>query len=230
MNKKYGEAYNVIVVEDEPIFASRFCEAISNTTGLHLAGNFANATSAIEWLKNNKPDVLLCDLGLPDLPGTAVISYCARQYPETDIMVISMFEDQPHVLRALEAGATGYLLKDSLNIEIPTKIFELIHGGSPMSPIVARMVLKRFHINTLAKIRDSTSVTLPTLTPKELLVLNRIAQGFKYIEIAEQQGISVSTVATHVRHIYEKLAVNSRSEAVFEAQQLGLIDIAMRHQ
>jgi DNA-binding NarL/FixJ family response regulator len=229
MNKKYGEICNVIVVEDEPIFTVRFCEAIRSTGGLHLAASFSNATSAIEWLKNNKPDVLLCDLGLPDLPGTAVISYCAQHYADTDIMVISMFEDQPHVLQALEAGASGYLLKDCPASEIPNKIFELVRGGAPMSPVIARMVLKRFHVNTLSNIRGNTSDTLPALTPKELLVLNRIAQGFKYLEIAQQQDISVNTVITHVKHIYEKLAVNSRSEAVFEAQQLGLIDLGKRH-
>lgn len=229
MNKKYGETYNVMVVEDEPIFADRFCEVISNTVGLNVAGSFANAKSAIQWLKNNKPDVLLCDIGLPDLPGIAVIAFCAQHSPETNIMVISMFEDEPHVIRSLEAGASGYLLKDSLANEIPTKIFELVHGGAPMSPVIARMVLKRFHVNTLANIRGNTTETLPALTPKELLVLNRIAQGFKYLEIAQQQDISVNTVTTHVRHIYEKLAVNSRSEAVFEAQQLGLLDLSVRH-
>lgn len=228
MNKKYDEAYSVIVVEDEPIFSVRFCEAITNTVGLHLAGRFNNATSAIEWLENNKPDVLLCDIGLPDLPGTAVIAYCAQHSPETNIMVISMFEDEHHVLNALEAGANGYLLKDSLTKEIPTKVFELIHGGAPMSPVIARMVLKRFHTNTLTNIRGNTPNTLPALTRKELLALNRIAQGFKYLEIAAQEGVSVNTVATHVKHIYEKLAVNSRSEAVFEAQQLGLIDLGVR--
>ena len=229
MNKKYGETYNVIVVEDEPTYSLRFCEAVENTVGLHLAGNFNRATPALEWLKNNKPDVLLCDLGLPDLPGIAVITQCAQRYPDADIMVISMFEDESHVLRALEAGANGYLLKDSLSNEIPSKIFELIHGGSPMSPVIARMVLKRFHIHTPSTASAKTVETLPMLTPKELLVLNRIAQGFKYLEIAAQEGITVNTVATHVKHIYEKLAVNSRSEAVFEAQQLGLLDTSMRH-
>jgi DNA-binding NarL/FixJ family response regulator len=229
MNKKYGETFNVMIVEDEPIFADRFREVISNTVGLHVAGSFANAKSATQWLKTNKPDVLLCDIGLPDLPGIAVIAFCAQHSPDTNIMVISMFEDEPHVIRALEAGASGYLLKDSLANEIPTKIFELVHGGAPMSPVIARMVLKRFHVNTLANIRGSKTDTLPALTPKELLVLNRIAQGFKYLEIAQQQDISVNTVTTHVRHIYEKLAVNSRSEAVFEAQQLGLLDMSVRH-
>lgn len=229
MNKKYGEAYNVIVVEDEPTYALRFCKAVTETVGLQLAGCFQLATPALEWLKSNKPDVLLCDLGLPDLPGLSVISYCAQHYPDTDIMVISMFEDESHVLRALEAGANGYLLKDSLSNEIPSKIFELIHGGSPMSPVIARMVLKRFHVHTPSTASAKTLETLPMLTPKELLVLNRIAQGFKYLEIAAQEGITVNTVATHVKHIYEKLAVNSRSEAVFEAQQLGLLDTSMRH-
>lgn len=229
MNRKYCEAYNVLIVEDEPTYAHRFSEAVTNTVGLHLAGTFNQAMPALAWLKDNKPDVLLCDLGLPDLPGIAVITYCARHHPDTDIMVISMFEDEPHVLRSLEAGASGYLLKDSLQNEIPAKIFELIHGGAPMSPIIARMVLKRFRNETPADARPPDLAVLPMLTPKELLVLNRIAQGFKYLEIAQQESITVNTVATHVKHIYEKLAVNSRSEAVFEAQQLGLLDIGIRH-
>ena len=229
MNKKYGEAYNVIVVEDEPTYALRFCEAITNTVGLHLAGSFNQATTALTWLKNNKPDVLLCDLGLPDLPGIAVITYCAQRYPDTDIMVISMFEDEPHVLRSLEAGANGYLLKDSLQHEIPAKVFELIHGGAPMSPIIARMLLKRFRNEVPVNLPTQNHAALPMLTPKELFVLNRIAQGFKYLEIAQQEGITINTVATHVKHIYEKLAVNSRSEAVFEAQLLGLLDTGIHH-
>lgn len=218
---------SVVVVEDDSICRERFEKAIRGAPDLHLAGSFADGRSALDWLDRNATDVLLSDLGLPDLPGLAVITYCAQRHPGTAIMVITMYEDEQHVVRSLEAGASGYLLKDSLHGEICDRIRELHAGGSPITPVIARLVLKRFHPReTVAKpLLDNELVRL---TPKELVVLNRIAQGFSYSEIGGLEQISVNTVHTHIKRIYGKLSVRSRTEAVFEAQQMGLLDAGLR--
>lgn len=218
---------SIAVVEDDEACRKRFEVAINAAADLNLAASFGDGRTALDWLERNAPDVLLSDLGLPDLPGLAVITYCAQRHPSTAIMVITMYEDEQHVIRSLEAGASGYLLKDSLQGEICDRIRELYAGGSPITPVIARLVLKRFHPqNSVAKLLPDNE--LVKLTPKEMVVLNRIAQGFSYQEIGELESISVNTVHTHIKRIYGKLSVRSRTEAVFEAQQMGLLDSGLR--
>lgn len=211
----------VVIVEDDPASLQRFVQAVRSAPDMQVAQTFTNGRDALAWLEHHAPDVLLTDLGLPDLPGLAVITYCAQRHVRCEIMVITMYEDEAHVLRSLEAGAGGYLLKDSSSDEIPARIRELRAGGAPMTPVIARQVLRRFRLTPLA----GQPAPLPAmLTPRETAVLNHVARGFSHAEIAGLEGVAVSTIATHIRHIYEKLAVHSRSEAVFEAQQMGLID------
>lgn len=218
---------SVAIVEDDEACMDRFESAIKASSDLLLVGSFTDGRSALTWLQGHQPDVLLCDLGLPDLPGLAVISYCAQRCPKTAVMVITLYEDEQHVVRSLEAGAAGYLLKDSLHDEICDRVRELHAGGSPITPNIARLVLKRFRPK-MDKAAISPVQGLTNLTPKELVVLTRIAQGFSYAEIGGLEGVSVNTVHTHIKHIYEKLSVRSRSEAVFEASQMGLLDIVPR--
>ncbi len=219
-----SETIRVVVLEDDPATRARFCAAIAQESGLRLVADFALGGQALAWLEHHDVDVLLADLGLPDVPGLAVIAYCAKRHPHADIMVISMHEDEQHVVRSLEAGASGYLLKDSLEEEITSRIKELRAGGAPMSPVIARLVLKRLRPAPPAgPQRADTDLSWVMPTPRELLVLTRIAQGFSYAEIAELESISRHTVHAHVKNIYGKLSVHSRSEAVFEASRLGLI-------
>jgi DNA-binding NarL/FixJ family response regulator len=212
----------VAVLEDDEATLRRFRQAIDHADGLALLATFSLGADALKWLEHNAPDVLLTDLGLPDVPGLSVIAYCAKRHPCTDILVISMYEDEQSVISSLEAGASGYLLKDSGEAEIGEKVRELRAGGAPMSPVIARLVLKR--------LRPSQTAPEPTVddlwvrpTERELLILTRIAQGFSYTEIANLEGISRHTVHTHIKNIYSKLEVHSRSEAVFEASRMGLI-------
>ncbi len=212
---------SVVIVEDDPASLRRFVQAVQATPDMQVTQTFTNGRDALAWLEHHAPDVLLTDLGLPDLPGLAVITYCAQRHVRCEIMVITMYEDETHVLRSLEAGAGGYLLKDSAGEEIPARIRELRAGGAPMTPVIARQVLRRFRLTPAA----GQAAPLPAmLTPRETAVLNHVARGFSHAEIAQLEGVAISTVATHIRHIYEKLAVHSRSEAVYEAQQMGLID------
>lgn len=218
---------SVALVEDDPACRQRFETAIQAASDLHLVGSFVDGRSALDWLEHHRADVLLSDLGLPDLPGLAVITYCTQRHPQTAVMVITMYEDEHHVIRSLEGGASGYLLKDSLHDEICERIRELHRGGSPITPTIARLVLKRFRPPAPAVASPAESEYM-RLTPKELVVLNRIAQGFSYQEIGQLENITVNTVHTHIKRIYGKLAVRSRTEAVFEAQQLGLLDSGLR--
>lgn len=217
----------MVIVEDDDACACRFEEAIAARGDMRLVARFADGASVLQWLKGNQADVLLCDLGLPDMSGLTVIAHCARQFPEMPVMVITMYEDESHVVRSLEAGASGYLLKDSLRDEICDRIRELRAGGLPLTPTIARLVLKRFRPADPPS-SSPGNPSLSPLTPKEQLVLTRIAQGFSFQEIGRLEGISVNTVHTHVKHIYSKLSVGSRSEAVFEAQAAGLLESPLR--
>jgi DNA-binding NarL/FixJ family response regulator len=224
---------HIAMVEDDAATRDRFGRAIAQAPDLHMMAQFDNGHDALSWLEHHSPDVLLTDLGLPDIPGLAVLTYCVQRHPRCDTMVITLYDDPTHVVRCLEAGASGYLLKDSLGDEIVQHIRELRAGGSPMTPAIARQVLKRFRaeVPVAPPMADPSPVgnaqppaTAGVLTAKELTVLSRIAQGFRYGEIAELEKISIHTVQSHVKNMYAKLAVHSRTEAVHEAMQLGLIE------
>jgi DNA-binding NarL/FixJ family response regulator len=219
------QTITVAIVEDNMPCQLRFAQALNQADGIEVVACFVDGQSAIAWLERNSVDVLLCDLGLPDIPGLAVISYCALKAPKTDIMVASMFEDDDHVIRAIEAGATGYLLKDSLGDEIVERVRELSAGGAPMSPPIARRVLKKFRptelpVQDLEPKKNANSIKL---SPKEMSTLQYVAKGFSYAEIAKMDGVTVNTVQTFVKRIYTKLSVHSRTEAVYEAQAMGLL-------
>lgn len=216
----------IAIVEDDPVTMQRFARAVHDADDLTLVGAFENGRSALAWLADHTPDVLLTDLGLPDIPGLAVLTYCAQRHPACEILVITLYDDPAHVVSCLEAGATGYLLKDSLTQEITQYITEMRSGGVPLTPTIARQVLRRFHPKhpqQPASMRSAEPPAAIALTDKELKILTRITQGFKYGEIAELEHITIHTVHTHVKHIFSKLAVRSRSEAILEALQLGLI-------
>ena len=211
----------VMVVEDDPAFLTRFCKIVSSDAELELFAAVADLASARQAMRMAVPDVLLIDLGLPDGSGIDLIRETARRRPETDIMVITMFGDEDHVLASIEAGATGYILKDSLPVEFVHLIKQLRAGGSPISPVIARQLLKRL------KPQDSAAATPPAeetpLSARETEVLGFVAKGFSFAEIARLLGVSPHTVISHVKKIYQKLAVHSRGEAVYEAGKMGLI-------
>jgi DNA-binding NarL/FixJ family response regulator len=212
--------YRVLLVEDGPEVRNHLARAISDHPALELLAACADLRSARAVLRNAVPEVLLTDLALPDGDGVTLIRELKRSTPSCECMVISVFGTEVRVVAALEAGATGYLLKDEPVERVAQAVLDLVHGGSPMSPGIARHVLNRM---LGAAPTESTG---NTLTERELTVLNALSRGFTYSEVAEQLGLSSHTVGTHVKHIYRKLEVCSRSEAVFEAAQLGLIRLS----
>ena len=209
----------IMVVEDDPVFLNRFCRIIATDPELALFAAVPDCASARQALVKSAPDVLLTDLGLTDGSGISIIRETSQRYPETDIMVVSVFGDEEHVLAAIEAGATGYILKDSIPEAFVGLVKQLRAGGSPISPIIARQLLKRFKPGAA----PSNAAPEPGLSGRESEVLSLIAKGFSFGEIARLLGVSPHTVTTHVKKIYQKLAVHSRGEAVYEAGKMGLI-------
>lgn len=211
-------AYAVLVVEDDPATRERLADAVRAHSELALQAAVGTCAQARVALARQAPRVLLVDLGLPDGDGTALIREAVR-HGGTDAMVVTVFGDERHVVGALEAGATGYLLKDSALPDIAESILRLIHGESPISAKIARHLVRRFQPADTAP----PAAGAPTLTDREHEVLELIARGYRYDEVALPLQMSTHTVASHIKHIYRKLAVRSRSEAVYEATNLGLI-------
>ncbi len=214
-------AYSVLIVEDQEPVAIRLCQAIVAHPQLDLFGIASTLAQARTLIESGEPNVLLVDIGLPDGNGIALIREVYQRGYRTETMVITVFGDERHVVSALAAGATGYLLKDERLDRIAESIIQLIAGGSPMTPSIARYLLNRFiSIEKSAVVKLCSDVCL---TQKEQEVLKYISKGFSGTEIAQLINLSPHTVMTHTKHIYQKLAVHSRTEAVFEATQRGII-------
>ena len=213
----------VLIVEDEPEFLLRFSEAVTATPSLALLGAVGTGAEALALLDARAPDVMLLDLGLPDMDGVQVIRHAAQHQSQCEVLVVTMFEDDQHVLPCIEAGATGYLLKDASAERIIAAIHELLAGGSAISPSIARRVLASFRIGA-GKSGGATQAPADSpLSERETEILRMVAKGLSFDPIGGVLCISPHTVVAHVKKIYRKLAVHSRGEAVFEASQLGLL-------
>jgi len=215
------KTHSVLIVEDDGATRSRLARVVEDHAELRLAGEAASCREALAALDREAPDVLLVDLGLPDGSGIDVIREVRRRRYPTEAMVITVFGDEKHVVAAIEAGASGYLLKDGTSEYVCESILDLVGGGSPISPAIARTLLRRFRGSPAPPAEtDSDAIGL---TEREDEVLALLVKGFTFPEIGNLLGISAHTVTTHVRHIYEKLEVRSRAEAVYEALQLGIV-------
>lgn len=213
----------VAVVEDDADTRAALEASIGADDRLELVAAYHTGGAALDGLAHQAPDVLLVDLGLPDMPGLDVIRFAAHRHPGCDILVISMFGDEASVLAALEAGASGYLLKGLLARDVTADIRDLRAGGSPLSPVIARQVLKRLKAAPPAAASAPAAPAEASLSPREIEILNAISRGFSYAEVADMLRVSITTVHTHLKRIYVKLAVHSKTEAVFEAGRLGLL-------
>lgn len=225
-----GDRIRVALVEDDAGTRDRLCLAVAQSPALELVFVAATAGEIGAWLREGRPDVLLVDLGLPDGSGLEVIGWCRQLAPNAEIMVITMFGDEAHMIRAFEAGARGYLLKDGTEDDLSHHVQQLHAGGSPMSPIIARQLLTRMAPKTppaaasTAPAAPGPGIARNSLSPREAEVLALVSRGYTYPELTRLLGVSLGTIQTHVKSIYSKLAVHSKTEAVFEARQLGLLD------
>jgi DNA-binding NarL/FixJ family response regulator len=214
---------SVLIVEDDASTRERFSRVIDGHPQLELLGDAGDFSTACEMLLQLTPDVLLTDLDLPDGDGVDLIHEIKQRELETEAMVISVFGDERHVIRAIEAGAGGYLLKDGGAEQIANAIFQLMNGGAPISPAIAQHLLKRFRNNNDVIVKKPDELALQAITKREQEILNFVSQGYTAQEIAELNDISRHTVNTHIRNIYSKLAVNTRAEAVMKGVQQGII-------
>ncbi len=221
---------SIAVVEDDKPLRETLCAAINAQPGMQVAAWFDSLAPARQWLMEHPVDVLLTDLGLPDGSGIDLIKVCAARHPRCDIMVITMFGDERNVIDSIEAGAVGYLLKDADQLDVARFITDLRQGGSPMSPLVARKLLLRAQPALQAQSQATADDGSIRLTPREQEALDLIARGYTYGEIASLLSVTVNTVQTHIKNTYTKLAVHSRSEAVFEAQKMGLLSGSLQRQ
>ncbi|MRW94687.1 response regulator [Duganella sp. FT80W] len=217
----------VVLVEDDVDFQQTLKQMIAAAPDMELLTVASTREQGMRALNTLTMDVLLVDLGLPDGSGIDVIRAAHRKWPECGIMVCTVFGDELHVMQSLEAGATGYLLKDSPAHSMVGEIRSLHQGGSPISPMIARQVLMRFREQqpapapALEPMRQETA--RPLLSARELEVLELITKGFTSEEIAELIQVSRHTVHSFVRRIYKKLQVNSKAEAIYEARSQGLL-------
>lgn len=217
---------SVMLVEDDTAFQAAFAAAISATGDLRLEAMAAAVRPALDIIAAREPAeapaVLVVDLGMPDGTGLDVIAAAHARWPDCAIMVSTTFADQDHVLRSIEAGASGYLLKDSAFDQIADEVRTLHAGGSPISPRIARQLLMRMRTET-APAEAAPAPPAHALSERETQTLELISRGFTYAEIADLLGVSRNTVMTFVRRIYGKLEVKSKAEAIFEARSHGLI-------
>jgi DNA-binding NarL/FixJ family response regulator len=229
MAEASSSVVRVMIVEDDPETLDRFAQVLARDARITVVAKAANGRDAISKLPGASPDVLLVDLGLPDTHGTAVIQQARRLHPDCDIMVITLFGDERNVLASIEAGATGYILKDCTDAQLVERVLELRAGGAPMSPAIARMVLQRMQLGGASGSRGApVADEHALLTPREIEVLSLLSRGYVYAEIAERLGISLNTVASHIKNSYRKLAVHTGAAAVTRAAELGLLRPADR--
>jgi len=195
------------IVEDDDRYRAFLVTLVNQSDGLVCSGDHGDAVGALRKLPRERPDVALIDLELPSMTGVELIRRLRRLKQPPETVVVTVHDDARRIFGALEAGASGYLVKPVEPPRILEAIAEAHAGGAPMSPAIARLVLQYFHDKGRA--RES----LDTLTPREQEILDALARGCRDKEIADQLGISRRTVSTHVHHLYEKLHVRSRTEA-----------------
>ena len=199
---------NVSIVEDSDKFRETLARVLNRSEGFRCISHYPNAEDALKALPNDKPEVVLMDINLPGMNGVECVRQLQQLMHTLQVMMLTVYEDTENIFNALAAGATGYMLKRTSRDELLDAIREVHRGGSPMTTHIARKVVLSF--------QRATPAASPTenLSPLEQEVLDCLAKGFLYKEIAEKLNISYETVHTYIRRIYEKLQVRTRTEAV----------------
>jgi DNA-binding NarL/FixJ family response regulator len=206
-------AIAVSIVEDDLQTRKIFANWINGAPGFRLAGDWGDAEKALEALPAKKPNVVLMDINLPGMSGVDAVKRLKPLLPDTQFVMLTVYEDADHIYNALAVGATGYLLKQTPRAELLGAVEDVHRGGSPMTSNIARKVVQSF--------KQAEVPSGQELSPREQEVLELLARGYLYKEIAERLNISVPTVNTYVRRMYEKLHVRSRAQAVAKYAHLA---------
>ena len=203
---------SISIVEDNDQLRATLAKVIGRAEGFRFASDYASAEDALADLPKVKPDVVLMDINLPGINGVECVRKLKVLLPQTQVMMLTVYEDTENIFNALAAGANGYMLKRTPTKELIVAIREMQRGGSPMTTHIARLVVQSFQ--KPAAPASSTGGELSELSEREQQVLDLLAQGLIYKEIAEKLNIGYETVHTYIRRIYEKLQVRTRTEAV----------------
>lgn len=206
----------VAIVEDQREIREGLAQLIGTTPGYRCTGAYASMEEAHEKLPKNLPDLLLSDIGLPGMDGIKGVGILKERHPELVILMLTVYDDNERIFDALCAGACGYLLKKTPWAKLVEALKEAVEGGSPMSPEVARRV-----INLFREIKPPKEAEYE-LTPHEVRLLRMLVEGHSYKTAAAELHVSVNTIKFHLRHIYDKLQVHTKSEAVAKALRHGL--------
>lgn len=226
----------VLIVEDDRDVLERLACLVIEQDDFELLAAVDNYADGLRELKANDPDILMTDIGLPDGSGIDLIKEIPRNALKAEAMVISGFQDERVVFEALEAGAKSYILKHDQGHAIADAIRVMVNGGAPISPVIARLMLQKFQSRPKESPLKSTQKKGPesgcegainprpeVLTERQIMILKYVSQGFSSKEIAQKLDITYFTVTTHIKNIYGKLQVNSRTEALHEALKMGLL-------
>jgi DNA-binding NarL/FixJ family response regulator len=200
---------SVSIVEDDAQVSASLGKLIDGTPGYRCVSRHGSAEAALAEIPKFKPDVTLMDINLPGINGVECVRRLKPQLPGMQIIMLTVYQNTEHIFNALAAGATGYLLKQTPPLELLAAIREVQGGGSPMSSHIARKIVQSFQHPAPAVAPEAQN-----LSPREAQVLELLAKGYLYKEIGERMNVTYATVHTHIRHIYEKLHVRSRTEAV----------------
>lgn len=203
-----GRRIRVAIVEDDAILREAFTDALELDPAMELRGAYASSEEFLEQLVSAVPEVVIMDLNLPGINGIECTRRAKELRPVLQVLVCTVQDDDDSLFNALCAGATGYLLKDARPHEVVTAVRSLVSGGSPMSPGIARRVLASFS----APRKQVKEMAL--LSDRERQVLEQLAKGQRYKEIADGLNLSIDTVRTHIRNLYDKLQVSSRTDAL----------------
>ncbi len=208
-------AIDVSIVEDDPHVRKTLASWIKRAADFRLLGDWGDAESALAPLEESKPNVVLMDINLPGMSGVEAVRKLKPSLPGTQFLMLTVYEDEDHIYNALAAGATGYLLKQTPREELLAALQDVHRGGSPMTSNIARKIVQSF--------RQIPAPAAPgeDLSSREEEVLEMLTQGFLFKEVADRLNISVHTVNTYVRRIYEKLHVQSRAQAVAKYSHAG---------
>lgn len=200
----------VALVEDETALRGSLETILARTPGVRCVGSFATAEDALDGIPECGPQVVFMDVQLPGMDGVGCVRRLSEHLPKTQFVMLTVHDNPDAIFNSLAAGASGYLLKPVRAAELIAAVKDVIAGGAPMTSNIARKVVQTFK----APVPPSENLAVVALTPKETQVLDYLAKGYLYKEIAEVLGISYGTVHTHIEHIYQKLHVRSRSQAI----------------
>jgi DNA-binding NarL/FixJ family response regulator len=203
----------VAIVEDDDDIRAHLVQLFSNAEDFELLGAHGSAEEALDRLPRNPPQAVLMDINLPGINGIQCLRQLKAQLPSIQILMLTIYEDSERIFEALVAGASGYLLKRTPGAQLLEAVRDVLQGGSPMSSLIARKVVQHFNH------QSKGSQEMQTLSERETEVLDQLARGRLYKEIASHLGISMDTVRKHLQNIYSKLHVHSRTEAVVKYLQ-----------